>query len=62
MSESDRLGFASKAGVREGKKEIIQISIEDVRDLRKDLTDDLSARNSVLDQRHEQSRAKSKGN
>jgi hypothetical protein len=33
--------FASKAGVREGKKEIMQISVEDVRDLRKDLLADL---------------------
>lgn len=40
--------FASKAGVREGKKDIFQITIEDVRDLRKDLLADLSASYNTL--------------
>jgi hypothetical protein len=39
---------ATKAGVRKGKRDIIQIRVEDVRDLRKDLLVDLSARDSAL--------------
>jgi hypothetical protein len=41
--------FASRTGVKEGKKEIIQISIEDVRALRKDLLADLSVWYSTLE-------------
>jgi hypothetical protein len=40
--------FASKAGVREGKKEIMQISVEDVRDLGKNLLADLFGRYITL--------------
>ncbi len=40
--------YTNKAGVREGKRDIFQITIEDVRDLRKDLLVDLSTRDDAL--------------
>jgi hypothetical protein len=41
--------YASKAGVKEGKKEIVQISIEDVRDMRKKFLADLSGNYAALE-------------
>ena len=35
--------FASKSGIKAGKKEILQISVEDVRVLRQDLVGEISA-------------------
>jgi hypothetical protein len=41
--------YASKMGVKEGKQDIVQVSISDVRDIRKDLIADLSGKYGALE-------------
>jgi hypothetical protein len=45
--------YANKAMVKQGKKDILQITIEDIRDVRKDLLTDISGIYSTLDNKIE---------